>query len=68
MRNGKRWKLKLATAGVLAAIAATSFAGQLTLYPRPGFQGPGVTTTRTRRMSEACGLAMRRRRSSSATG
>lgn len=44
MRNGNRWKLKVAMAGVLAAIAATSFAGQITLYPRAGFQGRGVTT------------------------
>ncbi len=47
MRNDKRWKLKLVTAGALAAIAATSFAGQMTLYPRPGFQGRGMTTTDT---------------------
>ena len=44
MRNANRWKLKVAMAGVLAAIATTSFAGQITLYPRAGFQGPGVTT------------------------
>jgi beta/gamma crystallin len=42
MRTG--WQLKVATAGVLAAIAATSFAGQITLYPRPGFQGRAITT------------------------
>jgi len=41
MRNGNRWKLKLAIAGVLAAIAASSFAGQMTLYQRPAFQGRG---------------------------
>jgi hypothetical protein len=45
MRNANRWKLKLAMAGVLAAVASTSYAGQLTLYPRPGFQGQGLTTT-----------------------
>jgi hypothetical protein len=43
MRN--RWKLKLAAAGVLTAIAATAFAGQITLYPRPGFQGRAITTS-----------------------
>jgi hypothetical protein len=47
MRNVNRWKLKAAVAGVLTAIAATSFAGQMTLYPRPGFQGRGFTTTDT---------------------
>jgi beta/gamma crystallin len=47
MRNDNRWKLKLATAGVLAAIASTSYAGQMTLYPRPGFQGQGLTTSDT---------------------
>ena len=45
MRNGNRWKLKLATAGVLAAIASTSYAGQMTVYPRAGFQGQGMTTS-----------------------
>ena len=45
MRNGKQWKLKLAIAGVLAAIAASSFAGQMALYQRPAFQGRGVTTS-----------------------
>ena len=45
MRNGNRWKLKLAIASVLAAIATASSAGQLTVYPRPGFQGQGLTTT-----------------------
>lgn len=49
MRNDNRWKLKglklkIAMAGVLAAIASTSFAGQITLYPRSGFQGRGMTT------------------------
>jgi hypothetical protein len=47
MRNRNRWKLKVATAGVLAAIAATSLAGQVTLYPRPAFQGRGMTTSDT---------------------
>src|SRR4029450_258671 len=45
MRNGNQWKLKVAMAGVLAAIAATSFAGQITLYPRAEFQGRGITTS-----------------------
>ena len=47
MRNGNRWKLKAAAAGILAAIAATSLAGQMTLYPRPAFQGRGMTTSDT---------------------
>lgn len=47
MRNGNRWKLKVAMAGVLAAIATTSFAGQITLYPRAEFQGRGITTSDT---------------------
>jgi len=45
MRNDNRWKLKLAMAGALAAIATSSFAGQMTVYPNPGFQGQGLTTT-----------------------
>lgn len=45
MRNGNRWKLKLAMAGVLAAIASASYAGQMTIYPQAGFQGQGVTTS-----------------------
>jgi hypothetical protein len=45
MRNGNRWKLKLGVAGALAAIATASFAGQMTVYPQPGFQGQGLTTS-----------------------
>ncbi|HVN35782.1 MAG TPA: beta/gamma crystallin-related protein [Casimicrobiaceae bacterium] len=45
MRDRNRWKLKLIVAGALAAIATGSLAGQLTLYPRPGFQGQGLTTS-----------------------
>ena len=45
MRKGNRWKLKLAMAGVLGAIATASFAGQMTVYPQPGFQGQGLTTS-----------------------
>jgi hypothetical protein len=44
MRTENRWKLKLGFAGVLGAIATASFAGQMTVYPGPGFQGQGLTT------------------------
>ena len=47
MRNVNRLKLRLVMAGALAAVAATSFAGQMTLYQRPAFQGRGMTATET---------------------
>jgi hypothetical protein len=41
-----RWsKVKFAVAGALALAAASAFAGQITLYERPGFQGQSMTTT-----------------------
>ena len=45
MRTENRFKLKSAVAGALALMAASSFAGELTLYQGAGFQGRTMTTT-----------------------
>lgn len=41
-----RWsRVKFAVAGALTLAAASAFAGQITLYERPAFQGQSMTTT-----------------------